>query len=83
MERNTTQTNQVSSYLTVDDLQRATAYLHDYITNGYKLIGKLIEPTKALFVLRHRRNGARLKLSLYHRKIEIYRKNNLRKTEKF
>lgn len=83
MEQNTTQTSLVSSYLTIDDLQRAAVYLHDYIINGYKLIGKLIEATKASFVLRHRRNGAQLTLTLHHKKIEIYRKHKLRKTEEF
>lgn len=83
MEQNTTQTSQVSSYLTINDLQRATTYLHDFITNGYRLIGKLIEAKKALFVLRHPRNGAQLTLTLYHRKVMIYRKHKLRKTEDF
>lgn len=83
MEQNITQTIQVSSYLTIDDLQRAAVYLHDYIINGYELIGKFIEATKASFVLRHRRNGARLTLTLQHKKIEIYRNHKLRKTEEF
>lgn len=83
MEQSTRQTEQASSLLTINDMQHAVSYIHDFTECGYALLGKVIDTTTATFVLRHRRNGARIKLALSHKKIEVYRDKKLRKIEEF